>query len=247
LIWFRYRRFWESLSIDPGDEMISWKREIWPLQYRMAILGVAGYLAFSLFVPVMFYCHGSVVAGQMGMTWTILIAIESAAYAWIHVRSSLFGALAAKQDWKELDRVFLRLLAISSSFYACSLVVVCFGVWLLGHLPYDITHRLASRNLDLASTIVLSIAFLLLHLPRCQTIYIRAHKQDPFLTAGLVSHGLIAALVLVFGSIYGPMGAAVGLLTVVSVVNVPWWYVIWNKSRVEWHQPALGSANTGTL
>lgn len=239
LICIRYRQFWNSLHVNPGAGAISWKSEIWPLQWRMAVLGVAGYLAFSLFVPVMFYCHGSVVAGQMGMTWTVLTAIESAAYSWVQVRAPLFGMLVARRDWRELDRVFRRLTVISWSFYAVCAVALTTSIWILNAIPYRQTQLLATRLLGLEPTLVFALAFLLLHLPRCQTIYVRSHKQDPFLISGIVSHGLIGFLVVVLGSTYGPVGAAYGLLAVVVAVNLPWWSLIFQHSRRAWHDPAV--------
>ena len=263
LIFIRYRRFWESLPAlhkngvsppttqspsedpsqqegvrprfcaTPADEAISWEHEIWPLQWRMAVMGIAGYLAFSLFVPVMFHAYGPVVAGQMGMTWTILTAIESAAYAWVQVRSPLFSMLAAQRDWPEMDRVFRRLMTISWSFYLLSLIALWGGLWLLNELPYSLTQFLASRLLGMSPTMVLGTAFFLWHLPRCQMIYVRAHKCDPFLVAGVVSHGLIALLVIVLGSAYGPLGAAGGMLAIVATIILPWWFVIWNRFRAE--------------
>ena len=234
MIAVRYRRFWQSLAGRSGDS-ISWQREIWPLQWKMGVFGVVGYLAFSLFTPVMFQFEGSVVAGQMGMTWTILTALEQGAYAWVQVRTPLFGMLASRRDWREMDRVFYRLTAISWGFYLIGAVGICFGVWLLNELPWELSQRLASRLLGLEPTIVFAIAFLLLHLPRCQTVYIRAHKQDPFLLAGIISHGLIAILVIGLGYLYGPLGTAWGLLAVVSTVYLPWWTWIWMRYRREWH------------
>jgi hypothetical protein len=234
LIAVRYRSFWQSLADQPVDK-ISWRDEIWPLQWKMAVFGVTLYLAFGLFNPVMFHFHTKAIAGQMGMTLTILTALESAAYAWVHVRTPLFGSLVARRDWVEMDRVFYRLTAISWAFYLLGVIGVCIGVWLLNVLPWELTQRLASRLLPLLPTVILAVAYLILHLPRCQTIYVRAHKQDPFLLAAVVSHGLIAAAVIVLGRAYGPIGAAWGLLAVVSLVNLPWWTVIWMRTRRDWH------------
>lgn len=234
LIAVRYRNFWQSLSNQPSDA-ISWRDEIWPLQWKMAIFGITLYLAFGLFNPVMFHFRTKAIAGQMGMTLTILTALESAAYAWVQVRSPLFGSLAARRDWAEMDRVFYRLTAISWGFYLLGVIGVCVGVWALNVAPWPLTQRLASRLLPLLPTAILATAFLLLHLPRCQTIYIRAHKQDPFLAAGVIAHSLIAILVIVLGRAYGPLGAACGLLAVVVTINVPWWTLIWNGCRHKWH------------
>jgi hypothetical protein len=88
---------------------------------------------------------------------------------------------------------------------------------------------------------VFAFAFLLQHLPRCQSIYVRAHKQDPFLIAGLVSNTLLAALAVGLGAFYGPIGASWGYLAVVVTVNLPWWTVICERCRREWHRPPVQS------
>lgn len=239
LIAHRYRRFWDSLERQPIDHEISWRDEIWPLQWKMAVQGVTSFLAFSLFTPVMFQFHGPIVAGQMGMTWTILTAIESAAYAWVHVRSPLFGILAARRDWKEMDRVFVRLTSISWAFYLLGIVTLGIGVWGLGAVPWSLPHRLSSRMLDLPETMVFGVAFLLMHLPRCQAIYIRAHKQDPFLIAAVISHLVLAVCVVLLGRAFGPWGAAWGLLGVAALVILPVWTWIWWRCLHDWHSISL--------
>jgi len=235
LIAVRYRNFWRSLAWSPEEHAISWRHEIWPLQWKVALAGIAGFVAYSLFTPVMYRSHGAVVAGQMGMTWTILTALESAAFAWVYARAPLFGVLIARRDWRELDRVFLRLLAISWSLYLLGIVGVTLGVAVLNAAPWDLARKLASRLLPLAPTAILAVAFLLAHGPRCQTVYIRAHKQDPLLIAGIIVHGLIGLLVVVLGHHFGPLGAAWGLLFVVAGLYVPWWTAIWFRCRHLWH------------
>jgi hypothetical protein len=87
--------------------------EIWPMQWRIALVGLFSYFEFSLYTPVMFYYHGPILAGQMGMTWTLLMAVQAAALSWVQSRAPRFGMLAAVRDFRELDRIFLRLTAIS--------------------------------------------------------------------------------------------------------------------------------------
>ena len=235
LIAVRYRGFWQSLRTLKPEQGISWRDEIWPLQWKMAVQGIVGFLAASLIIPVMFHYHGSVVAGRMGMTWTILLAVESAAYAWVQVRTPLFAMLAARRDWAEMDRVFFRLTAISWGFYLLAALGLCAGVWGLNALPWSLTQRLSSRMLSLPETAVFAAAFLLIHLSRCQAIYVRAHKQDPFLIAGVMTNLLVVTLVVLLGRTYGPIGAASGMLSVTLLLTLPWWTLIWNRCRREWH------------
>lgn len=238
LIAIRYQPFWQSLagSLAQSERSeISWKNEVWPLQWKVAVTGVAGYVAYSLFTPVMYQSHGAVVAGQMGMTWTILTALESAAYAWVHARTPLFGILIARRDWRELDRVYQRLFWISWTVYLMGILGVIGAVAALNGAPFPLAQKLAHRLLPVTPTAILAAAFLLIHAPRCQTLYLRAHKRDPLLVAGVVVQGLIGILVVILGHRFGPTGAAVGLLSVVMFLYVPWWTWIWSTSRRAWH------------
>lgn len=37
-----------------GDFRVSWKTEIWPLQWRIALSWLSGYFIFQLFTPILF-------------------------------------------------------------------------------------------------------------------------------------------------------------------------------------------------
>ncbi len=236
LVGVSYRRFFQSLwSSTESDSTLHWWEEVWPLQWRIGVRAVAGYFALNLFTPIMFHYHGAVEAGRMGMTWAALTAIEGSAFAWVQTRTAMFGMLAARRDFVELDRVFFRLLLISWTMLLCGSLVLCGGVAALDAIPWDIATRLSERLLPLAPTAVLCAAVWLLHISRCQSIYILAHKRDPLLIPGLTLTGLIALFVWIGGRDYGAMGAALGYLVVAAVLYVPIWTWIWSKCRREWH------------
>jgi hypothetical protein len=69
----RYWTFFKSLmSVKADGPRVSWRQEILPFQWRIAVSWISGYFIFSLFTPVLFHYHGAVVAGQMGMTWSLV-------------------------------------------------------------------------------------------------------------------------------------------------------------------------------
>src|SRR5207245_2385725 len=49
---------------------LRWRVDVLPMQWRIALSWISGYFMFSLFTPVLFHYQGSLVAGQMGMTWS---------------------------------------------------------------------------------------------------------------------------------------------------------------------------------
>ena len=58
-----------------GEWQINYRLEIFPYQWKIALSWISGYFIFQLFNPVLFATEGAVVAGQMGMTITVLNSI----------------------------------------------------------------------------------------------------------------------------------------------------------------------------
>ena len=67
-------------------------------------------------------------------------------------------------------------------------------------------------------------------------MYLRAHKREVLTTSGVLTGVMIGSLVWVFGSKFGPTGAAGGYLLVMSCFTFPVTIVIYLKSRKNWHQ-----------
>ena len=237
LVGITYRRFFRPFLSAPAGPRVSWRAEVWPLQWRMAVQAVTAYFAFNLFTPVLFHFHGEVAAAQMGMTWTALMALAVGAYAWVQTRAPMFGMLVARREFEALDRVFLRLVRISTAVLACGGAAFCGGVALFNLLPYELTQKLAARVLPPLPTVVLTAGVLLLHVPRCLGLYLHVHKRDPLLAAGTIANATLGLLVFFLGRMWGAPGAAFAFLGIVLLVYLPAWFGIWRRCRREWHEP----------
>jgi hypothetical protein len=236
---WRYRRFFQVFRQVPTGPRVHWWSDIWPMQWRIAISGAFSYFQFFLYTPVMFYYHGAVVAGQMGMTWTLITALEAAALAWVQTRVPLFGILIAKRDYGELDRVFFRLTWISLSALALAGVaawgLVCGLYW--AHDTFSWWgFRLAERVLPPLPTAIFFLAVILYQVPRCQDFYLRAHKREPLWLVNASSCILIGMLVWLLGARFGPTGAASGYAAAVALFVLPAKTIIWMRCRRQWHQ-----------
>lgn len=231
-----YRAFFRSLwsqSTDTAD--LAWRDEVWPLQWRMGTRAIVGYFALNLFTPVIFYYHGPIEAGRMGMTWTALIALEGAAFAWVHTRTAMFGVLASRREFTELDRVFMRLTAISCAMLVVGSLAFCGAVATLSAMPVDFAQKISGRLLPLGPTMLFCAALCLFHIPKCQSVYILAHKRDPLLIPGLVLTGIIAMAVWWGGAQFGAWGESAAYLAVIGLLYLPTWSWIWLRFRQEWH------------
>jgi O-antigen/teichoic acid export membrane protein len=234
LLLVRYGRFFEPFFRPPAGPQVHWRTEIWPMQWRLALGGVVNYLAFSLFNPVMFRYHGAAEAGRMGMTLSAVFGIQSVAVVWVQAKAPRFGALVALREFDVLDRLFYRvtvtaLLLLSSGG--------CVLWWLIAWLYY-FGHPLSGRLLaPLPAGLFLAGAAVHL-VSACESVYLRAHKQEPTAVLSVVSSVAIGLLVWCFGGRFGPVGAA-SAYAGVYLLSLVCQTVIWHDCRASWHNHAV--------
>ncbi|MEZ6047769.1 MAG: hypothetical protein R3C11_19765 [Planctomycetaceae bacterium] len=226
------RNFFRSLSKPPAAEKLSWQTEVWPLQWRIGVKGLFLFFGFQTFEMVMFAYHGSVVAGQMGMTWTVLMAMQIAASAWVQTRVPEFGVLVAQRKFAELDRRFFRLSLISCSLMLLGGLMFVGLVALLNWYQYPF----AVRFLPLGPLSLLTLGAILSFIPTFQWVYIHAHKQSPHMILSCLSSATLGILIWWLGKNQGATGAAGAYLGFVILYSLPVWTWVWWNCRREWHQ-----------
>lgn len=193
IIWIL--RYYFSFIVDlrkhnselPG---LNWRSEIWPFQWKIALSWLSGYIVFQIFSPLLFKTHGSIAAGQMGMSLQIFAAMNGAAMAWISTKAPLYGQLIATDQRQKLDAIFSRSLIQSSVFLGIGIIFVWVSVYYLHLQRYEYVNRIVS--LPLFS--ILCMVCLANHIVFAQASYLRAHKEEPFLVVSLASAALTMIL-----------------------------------------------------
>jgi O-antigen/teichoic acid export membrane protein len=230
LLW-RHRHFLKQLLRVKVCTPFKWQTEVWPFQWRIAISWFSRYFVFSLFRPVMFFFHGPQVAGQMGMTWSLVAMVETVAYTWIHVRAPLFGMLIARQQFLELDCLFGRLLSLALAIAFAGALGLFVLVFFLNSRDFALSERL----LPLLPTTLFLIQRIINVAISAMAIYLRAHKSEPLMTISLVGALSVGASSLVLGSLFGPTGAAFGFLAITVLWSLPACYYVFSSKRRLWH------------
>ena len=230
---YRYRRFFAAFRSPPQGPAIHWQSEMLPMQWRLGLAVVVGYFMYSLFTPVMFHYHGPVTAGQMGMTWSLASMLQQVASFWILTKMPRFGILIAKKEYKALDALFFRSTLVSLVLVSLGALGLWFAVFLVNYLHF----HWATRMLPPLPTGLLMLASVIIHVPACQTAYLRAHKKEPLLALNLISSAAIGLLVWYWGMRFGPVGACAGYLTVIALFIFPYEMYLWRHYRALWHSP----------
>lgn len=231
---FLRRNYWEFfkslLFIKLEGPRLSWLTDILPFQWRIALSWVSGYFAFSLFTPVLFHYHGPVIAGQMGMTWSLYGALSSLGSAWLSPRVPQFGMMVAQKRYAEMDRLFWRLTIIVTGIT----ILGAMAIWLLvfGLNYYD--SSLAQRLLPLLPTSLFLITAVIHTASMPMSTYMRAHKKEPLLFISSLLGCLVGISAWLLGKYYAALGIAVGYLTI-YVIIFPMIVFVWQRCRTRWH------------
>lgn len=210
---------------------VSWRNEVWPMQWKIALSWVSGYFIFQLFIPVLFHYHGPVVAGQMGMTLSVSNALLAGSATWMNSRGPEFGKMIAKHDWVQLDLMYYRVLRQS-------IVVVIVGAlvgWaVIAFLQSN--YPVGNRFIPAAYAGILFLAVCVQVVINSFAVYLRAHKKEPFMWLSVAMAALQGSLTWYLGMHFSSLGITSGFLALNLFVALPAAHLIWRHCRAGWHQ-----------
>ncbi len=228
---WRWHGFWRELGRAPaGGETISWRHEIWPFQWRIAISCVSGYFIFNFFTPVLFYFHGAVLAGQMGVTMSLIFSLSALSQSWTVSKGPRFGMLISRRQFADLDRMFYRATAQAVGICILGGLALILGLIVVrGHFA------IGRRFLEPGPTSLLVLATVVNQIVFGEAVYLRAHKREPFMVLSVVNGLVTGSLVAVLGCFFAAWGVALAYVVVQTSILV-WASQVWRRCRREWHE-----------
>jgi O-antigen/teichoic acid export membrane protein len=219
-----------------GEWQVNYRLEIFPFQWKIALSWISGYFIFQLFNPVLFATEGPVVAGQMGMTLTVLSSIYALAYSWISTKVPAFSSLIAQKDYKKLDVLFNKTLTQSAILNAFALTMFFVFIFLLRFFQLKIAGKnIADRFLPFLPMLFMMIPIMLNHIVGSWATYLRCHKKEPMLLPSIVMGCLCCISTIGLGNYFGVIGITFGYM-ILTIFTFIWTYFIFTTKKKEWHQ-----------
>ncbi|WP_295794825.1 hypothetical protein [Mucilaginibacter sp.] len=210
---------------------INYLKEIFPLQWKIALSWISGYFIFQLFIPVLFATEGPIVAGQMGMTLAALNGVLSVSISWITTKVPLFSGLIAKKEYEKLNEKFNLI-----TKQACLICALCLGIFIIfveivRHFHFPV----GNRFLPTFPLVLLTICTFISQFIFALATYLRCHKKEPFLVQSIVM-GILSALSTIFlGKYFGVNGITIGYTTLMIFAGLLWVTIIFKNKKLEWH------------
>jgi hypothetical protein len=220
------------LRYNTSVHIVSWSREIWPFQWRIAISWLCGYFVYQLFNPVLFAYRGATEAGRMGMSLTIIAALGTIAIAWMNTKASPFGTLIARGDFGALDHLFFRTLRQSTLLLAAGAVALLLSL----ECATQRFPHFAARVLPMPLFGLLLATILCNHISLSEAVYLRAHKREPFLPLSITVGVLTACSTLELGKSWGAPGVTLGYFFTSGIFGLAFGTFIFISKRRQWHK-----------
>lgn len=222
------RCLWKEKSV---NYIISWKQEIFPFQWRIAVSWLSGFFMFYLFTPIIFATDGPIVAGQMGMTLAALTGITSLIMSWINTKIPTMSGFISKKDFLSLDQLFFKTL-----YQALSVSIFIFLLFIIGVNYMDVyEYTIAERFLDIKEITLLCIITFINQIVFYLATYLRCHKKEPFMINSITMAILISFSTFVLGQKFGMSGIILGYFVLTVFVYFPWNIYVFKQKRKLWH------------
>lgn len=234
LIWFLitpmfkiFKNIWKEVII----EKVSYIREIFPYQWKIAVSWISGYFVLQLFNPVLFASEGAIVAGQMGMSLVAFNAIAAFSQSWINTKVPIMTKMIARKEYDELDSLFKKTLRQLSKVFL--LLMLCFFGFLFLLRFFDLS--VGQRFLPWTPLILMSIPLFVSQYVNSWATYLRCHKKEPLLLYSIVTGGLCCFSTLYLGTKFGVDGMTGGYCIIICLMSI-WAHYIYTTKKVEWHK-----------
>lgn len=219
------------------SETVSYMKEIFPYQWKIAISWISGYFIFQLFNPVLFATEGPVVAGQMGMTLSVLTAVQAFALSWQNTKVPKYSALIELKKYKELDYLFDKTLKQMNLVCFALLSAMFLGIFILRVSNFEIRGSLlGDRFIDYLPMALMMITVVINQYTSSWATYLRCHKQEPILYTSVVVAILCMLSTFGLGNLWGLYGITGGYCAIRMFVSLPWIHHIYVTKKMEWHQ-----------
>ena len=164
------------------------------------------------------------------------MGVASIAAMWSTPRGPQFAVMIVRKEYKTIDQLLQRIIKASLGV----LLLGGLGVWLLVYCLNMLNPLLAKRLLPLLPTALLLLGNAVANAWHPTTVYLRAHKREPYVVISIISGIMIGLSSFVLGMKFAANGVAIAFLAS-NLILLPWGLKIFIRCRHEWHGELIKS------
>jgi hypothetical protein len=198
-----------------GERAVSWRNEVWPFQWKIAVSWASAYFTVQIFTPVLFAYRGPAEAGQFGLSLSVTTYLSAVVIAWMSTKAASFGQMIARSELPQLKRLFFRTLRQSLIVLVAISVGCEAGVLALHYLLPRLAARMASPQIFALLLLTSMSGFVV----QSMAIYLRSFRREPFLGQSIVIATLSLVLSLLTVRAFGVTGISLSYFLCTGIVG----------------------------
>jgi hypothetical protein len=237
VIWLIKKRIYliQSVFAVNAGSSFDWKREIFPLQWRIGLNWISVFFMAQLATPILFYYQNPVVAGQMGLSLTIVNMLAIVSQSWIARRVPALAQAVARREWEVLDHLFRKDLRHSLIvFFAGAFVIIATHYWVSNTAYF-------ARVLPFWPFMGLLGFMFFYHINSAFSSQLRSFKREPLAWVSLAGAMLILPGSIYAAKLFSANGVVIVMLSVQVLLVFPLSYLLWRKYNKSWRFVAGGA------
>jgi len=185
-------------SETPAFSSKRWMSEVWPFQWKIGLSMLSGFLIFRAFSPLILIEKGPVLAGQFGLTFSVMNLLIAVSSAWPMSHTARYSTLFASGRYSELRQEFPAMLVSSTALSAAAAVILAVGFWQAQKNGLTFALRLT----DPLTTAIVLAAAVAHHIVICVATFLRAEGREPLLVTSVVG-GVVTTSAIWFTARFG--------------------------------------------
>jgi hypothetical protein len=204
-------------QLNSTDSGLSWIKEVFPLQWRIALISIIHHAATQFFTVIVLTYDSEVEAGRLGMTLTITMAIQGMAMTWIQTKFSLVSSMHGAGQREQAGTLWRHSAVVSTGLLIAAMTV---AVVIIASL------QLAQRGwqdsfIEPWQLIVLGLGCLANHLIALQSFYVLSRKGRPFMFPAILGYSATGMAVVLGGYWYSTSGVICAYTLTTALITLP--------------------------
>ncbi len=176
-----------------------WFKKLLPMQWKIALSWICGYIAFQTATPVTLSYFGAGPAGEIGLFLTISNMFVGFMGAWMSTKIPIFSKLIEVKEIQSLNNLFYETIKKSSLvFFILSVFLYIFSKIYFSYVNNDFMTIYAVITFIIISGLT-SISF-------AQAVYLRSFLKELFVPSSLAYALIVICLLPFMISLYGLNG-----------------------------------------
>ena len=232
ILYSKYKKNIQTFYYKNKESFYNWGPKIFPLLRKYIVSWSSGFIMFQLFTPIMFYFHGAVEAGKIGISIAVFTAIFSVSNIWTTSIIPKINMAIAKSDFFKLNYIFNKYFTLTICTYVLGSIVF-YILYFIFNDEFDFFDRF----LNIRSLALLNLGWFAQLFIHNLAIYLRSHKEEPLLVPSVLS-----SIYVVFTTLFSGFYLSIDFFFMGFVTLFLWllpWVIILYKRKKRFNMSSI--------